>query len=394
MRRTSIISLLVGASLVAVVSWIASHTYWADTKVPMRPRGEALVNPFYAVQRFAESLGARTAWDRTLAIPPADSVIVLSDWHWSLSKSRREALERWVESGGRLVVDGRLASGQDEFELWSGIAREDRELEDTQKPAGSTRDGTCRALQEERDGTPAGEPDALRHWVCDFDGGSSLASDRNARWALRDASGIQAMRVQVGRGSVTVINATPFRNRHLFDGDHGWLFVTSTQLGRGDDVHFLSEGAQASLLVLLWRRGGPVVVLTLALISLVLWRVGVRFGPLAAAQPAARRSLAEQIRGTGQFALRHGGGGSLLAAASRALDEAARRRIPGYARLSTKGRASALARLTGFDWHALAAAIHHDGLRRSHDLRSTITLLETARRQTLIERTRSPHGTH
>jgi hypothetical protein len=329
-----------------------------------------------------------------LAIPPADSVIVLSDWHWSLSKSRREPLERWVESGGRLVVDGSLAGGQDEFERWSGIGRGDRELDDTQRSAGSTSDGRCLGLQEERDGMPAGDPDATRHWVCDFDGESSLASDRKALWALRDASGIQAMRVKVGRGSVTVINATPFRDRHLFDGEHGWLFVASTQLLRGDEVHFLSEGAQPALLVLLWQHGGPVVVLTLALISLVLWRAGVRFGPLAAAQPAARRSLAEQIRGTGQFALRHGGGDSHLAAASRALDEAARRRIPGYARLSTKGRASALARLTGFDWRTVAAAIHHDGLPGSHELRSTITLLETARRQTLIERTRSPHGTH
>jgi len=202
------------------------------------------------------------------------------------------------------------------------------------------------------------------------------------------------MRVQVSRGSVSVINATTLRSRHLFDGDHGWLFVTSSQLRRGDDMHFLSEDAQPSLLVLLWQRGGPVVVLTLALISLVLWRVGVRFGPLAAAQPAARRSLAEQIRGTGQFALRQGGGDALLAAALRALDEAAQRRIPGYARLSTKERASALARLTGFDLQALAAAIHRARLRRSHELRSTVALLEAARRQTLIERTRSSHGTH
>lgn len=394
MRRTSIISLLVGVPLVALISWVASHTYWADTKVPMPPKGEALVNPFYAVQRFAEALGARTAWDRVLAIPPADSVIVLVAWHWSLSTSRREALERWVESGGRLVVEERLAGGQHEFERWSGIARKYRELDDTQKSAGPKGDSACRGFLEERDGTPAAESDTTRYWMCDSDGESFLASDRHAAWALRDASGIQAMRVQVGRGSVTVINATPFRDRRLFDGDHGWLFVAATELRRGDEVHFLSERAQPSLLALLWQHDGPVVVLTLALIALVLWRGGVRFGPLAAAQPTARRSLAEQIRGTGQFALRHGGGDSLLAAAVRALDEAAQRRIPGYARLSIKERASALARLTGFDWRALAAAIHHTGLRRSHDLRSTIALLEAARRQILVERTRSSHGTY
>ena len=116
------------------------------------------------------------------------------------------------------------------------------------------------------------------------------------------------MRVQVGRGSVTVINATPFRERSLFNGNHGRLFVAATGMRRGDDIHFLSEENHPSLLALLWQHGAPVVLLSLALIGLVIWRGTVRFGPLEAPSDAARRSLAEQIRGTGQFALRHGGG--------------------------------------------------------------------------------------
>jgi hypothetical protein len=223
---------------------------------------------------------------------------------------------------------------------------------------------------------------------------SSLTSKRTAEWALRDASGIQAMRVEVGRGRVTVINATPFRERSLFDGDHGWLFTAATQMRRGDDVHFVSEDAHPSLLALLWRYGAPVVMLALTLAALVLWRGGVRFGPLAAAPEAARRSLVEQIRGTGQFTLRHGGGNSLHAACMRALDEAAQRRIPTYASLSPGERASALSRLTGLDRDALAAAVQHGGVRRSHDLRNTIALLEAARRRTLMEHTRFSHGTH
>jgi hypothetical protein len=394
MRRTGITTLLVSAALVALIAWVASHTYWADTKMPRPLKGEALVNPFYAAQRFAEALGARTTWDRTLTIPPADSVIVLSTWHWSLSPNRREALEHWVESGGRLVVDGTLAGGEIEFERWSGIAREYRKPNDPRKSAALANDDGCGSFQEEWSGTPAGQSNTTRHRICDVDDESFLASDRNAAWALRDASKVQAMRLQVGRGNVTVINATPFHRWHLFDGDHAWLFVAAAQLRRGDDVHFLSESGQPSLLALLWQHGGPVVVLALALISLVLWRGGVRFGPLAAPRVTARRSLAEQIRGSGQFALRHGSGDSLLAAAARALDEAAQRRIPGYSRLSTGERASALARLTGVDRHTLAAAIHGARVRRSRDLRSTIAMLEAARRQTLIERTRSPHGTH
>jgi hypothetical protein len=206
-------------------------------------------------------------------------------------------------------------------------------------------------------------------------------------------SGIQALRVEVGRGTVTVINATPFRERSLFEGDHGWLFVAATEMRRGDEVHFMSEDAHASLLALLWQHGAPVVVLALALVALVLWRGGVRFGPLAAAPVAARRSLVEQIRGTGQFALRQGSGDSLHAASVRALDEAAKRRVPVYTTLTTTERAAALARLTGFDRDALARAVRHGRVRRSHDLRSTIALLETARRRTLMKHTRSSHGT-
>jgi len=49
-------------------TWIARHTYWDDLKVPMPPKGEALVNPFYATQRFAGTLGARTSrWRSSVA---------------------------------------------------------------------------------------------------------------------------------------------------------------------------------------------------------------------------------------------------------------------------------------------------------------------------------------
>ena len=393
MTRGRTISLFAAIVLAALVAWVASNTSWADTQVPMPLKGEALTNPFYAAQRFAEALGARTAWDRVLTTPSTDAVIVLSAWHWNLTAGRREVLERWVESGGRLVVLGTLAGGENEFERWSGIVREYQKLDRAEESADAD-DTFCGRFQEERNGTPSGESPARLYSMCDLDGTSFLTSKRSVLWALRDASGIQAMRVAVGRGSATVVNATPFRGRSLFDGDHGWLFTAATEMRRGDDVHFMSEDAHPSLLALLWQHGAPVVVLTLALVALVLWRGGVRFGPLAAAPDAARRSLVEQIRGTGQFALRHGGANALHAACVRALDEAAARRVPSYASLSAGERAAALARFTGFDGDALAAAVQPDGERRSHELRNTIALVEAVRRRTLIEHTRFSHGTH
>src|SRR3954471_20140754 len=105
MKRKGLIALFIGVALVLLIGWVATNTYWAEVAMPLPPTGEALTNPFYAAQRFAEALGGRTVRDRQIAAPAADSVIVLSAWNWSLSHPRRLALERWVESGGRLVVD-------------------------------------------------------------------------------------------------------------------------------------------------------------------------------------------------------------------------------------------------------------------------------------------------
>ncbi len=383
MTRTRLIWLIVGAPLAALAFWVASNVEWVNTPVPMPPQGEALSNPFYAVQRFAERLGARTSWERTFTSPPSDAVLVISAFHWNLSAGRRQAIERWVEAGGRLVVDDTLLAG-DEFERWSGIVSEYREFDED-----APDEPVCRRVWEGGDGVSSNE---TRYWLCDTAFLSFLTTTRTVEWSLRDDAGIQAMRVQVGKGHVTVINASPFGRRRLFDGDHDWLFVRATQFRKGDEVRFLSEDDPPSLLALLWQYGAPVVVLGITFVALLLWRGGMRFGPPAATPSSARRSLAEQIRGTGQFALRHGSGDALHAASVRALDEAAQRRIPGYTHLSPDARATALAGLTGFDRDALAAAVHHPRSRHSNTLRGTIALLESARRRTL-DAQRSSSGT-
>jgi hypothetical protein len=383
MTRARIIWSAVVVLLAAVGVWVASHTYWADTKVPMPPKGEALTNPMYAAQRLAAALGARTTRDRVFTVPELDAVVVLSGWHWSLVRTRREALEHWVESGGRLVVDSLLVSSGDDFERWSGVDWKYK-ADDEWKLNGER----CRAFREEPGDLSRGVA-PTRFSICDAAQTSSLFTSRPILWALRDASGVQALRVAVGRGTVTVINATPFRYQSLFEGDHGWLFVAATDLRRGDEMHFLSEDDSPKLLALVWRSGTPVVVLGLLAIALLMWRGAVRLGPLVVPAPAERRSLAEQIRGTGEFALRHGGGQALHAASVRALEEAARRRVPAYAGLSDSDRGVALERLSGFNANDLLTAAYHPNAPGLHQLRNALAVIEAARRHMIVRLKRS-----
>jgi hypothetical protein len=387
-RKRIGISLLVTVAVALFVVWIGNNTTWEDVKVPMLPKGEALINPFYVAQRFAEHLGARTRWDRTLTVPRTDAVIVVAVWHWSLSTTRRVALEQWVESGGRLVVGQGLIDPSKAFEKWSGISVHQPDPE-TVKAGKQETTPVCHVVEQEFDGLDTG---AEGLWMCEGSN-SWLGSKRTPQWALRDAKGLQAARVAIGRGSVTVINNDISVGRGLFFDDHGQIFVLATGLQRGDEVHFLSEDRYPSLLTLTWRYGAPVVAMALTLLAALLWRGAIRFGPPAPATVAARRSLADQIRGTGRFALRFGSGQALHAASARALEEAARRRISGYAGMTRDAQIAALAKLTGFDRDSLAAAIHHPGWRTAAELRRTLALLEAARRQTLIRETRLEHGT-
>ena len=173
-------------------------------------------------------------------------------------------------------------------------------------------------------------------------------------------------------------------------GDHPRLFVAATQLRRGDTLQFLTEEDQASIVSLTWRFGAPAVLLLLAVVALALWRAGPRFGPRIAATETARRSLAEQIRGTGQFALRFGGGEALYAATLRALRDAAIRRFPSYDDMPSAERVAAVAKASGISEVDLAPAMNYTAhaIHMSCAMRSRCSRI--ARRRLLL--IRKKHG--
>jgi hypothetical protein len=226
--------------------------------------------------------------------------------------------------------------------------------------------------------------DSSEHFqVCGFRV-PGLSTTRQTTWRLVDRDGhTQVLRIPIGRGSVTVLSAFGVGNEGVLCGEYGLLFAAATQLRHGDQVRFLTEAEGGSLLGLTWKYGAPVVTLAAVLIALWLWRSGVRFGPLVAPTDQARRSLAEQIRGTGQFTLRFGGGAALYAATMRALNEVATRHILHYERLSDAERVTALASLTRLESSDLTRALQDRDARAPKEVRKTIALLEAARRRLL-----------
>jgi hypothetical protein len=391
MKRPSALTVIFAAAVLLLVLWVVRNTEWGPVEVPTPLRGAAATNPFYASQALVESLGATSERRESLLDTSTAAIVVLSTWGWDINTARREELERWVETGGRLVVDAALITGSDAFERWSGVSRE---REDANPDADLFRvPETVEPCERvEQIGADALAPDEGFE-VCDFDQASWLEAGDAVSWGLEDDDGaLVAARVSVGSGSVTVVNGVPFVYRELFKGHHGELFAAATNFRAGDHVVFMSEAEVSSLLELVWRHGAPVVVVLVLFVALALWRGAVRFGPLVAPAERARRSLAEQILGTGRFAVRVGGGAALVAAEQRALHEAASRRIVGYEGLASAERAAAVAKLAALDAGALGAAMSAAPEHHSAELRSRLVLLEAARRQLVSGKQWSKHA--
>jgi hypothetical protein len=411
-KRLPILLLVIGLACIGLLVWaVARNTYWDEIVIPSSMQGEARTNPFYAAQRFVESLGGTSERRQALGAPPStDAVLVLNNWHWSLIAHRRQQLEEWVRNGGRLIVDHTLTGGEDQLEVFSGMKfsyperEDDEEDEDEANEEYAEEDnetvtnesskqdseesyyesGICGSLLASYSKKSSDLRD--RYSVCELAEVTFITSSRPVFWALHDTEGMQAARTEIGKGSITFLNATPFGNRDFTQVDHGLLFVAVTQLKHGDHVVFLSETEHPGLLSLIWGNGKPVVLLGALFILFALWRGAMRFGPLAATPDSSRRSLAEQIRGSGLFILRFGGSATMHSAMRRALDNAAQKRIVNYARLSSSERAAALAKASGVDAEKLNEALHFSGHRNSHELQQALALLETARRALLDNR--------
>jgi hypothetical protein len=374
---------VVAALLVALTAlWFIKNTHWEEVEFTTPPKGEAATNPFYALQHLADSLGAHTqVRHEIVSLPAAKSVIVLDLWNWGIIPERRQRLEQWVSAGGRLVASANEVHDE-AFVQWSGVKQytltEKKKSTATAKGKGKIL--TCGSATRRL----TSDADPSEHFsTCSFILGE-LTTTRHSTWRLLDRDGrTQAVRIPIGLGSVTILNTANPTYDSLFCGESALLFAAATQLHHGDQVSFLTESDGGSLLGLAWRYGAPVVTLAAVFIVLWLWRSGVRFGPLVAPTEQARRSLAEQIRGTGQFTLRFGGGAALYAATVRALNEVAVRHILHYERLGNTERVGALAALTRLETTDLTLALYSQLARKPKEIRKTIALLEAARRRLL-----------
>ncbi len=401
MTRPHFINLLVLLVTIAIGYWFISNTQWVEESRPQPLTGEAAIDPYYAARLLVKALGAHAqTLPRLDRLPPPNTTLVLSSHFWNLFSEQEKALHEWVKAGGHLVLDADLL---DTASLhWIGVKRVyPKRTSDAQDESSKEVDVTdevtdegvnpyfdpetlqdgprCRTL-EEIGGQASSSSEPRRISLCTPLHSRLEYADKTA-WRLQARLGSQVIRIAEGRGKVTVFNTQdPFTYRGLLFEDHAQYFVAVTDLQRGDSIWFIPFEEGTPLLKLMWQKGAAVIVVALLAIAAALWRATPRFGPLMALPHATRRSLRDQIVGSGEFVRRTKGQQALLHAQQRALDQLARRRIAGYETLSMQDRLAAIARACQFDAAELGRALapEADGATA---LEAKLHALESVRRR-------------
>jgi hypothetical protein len=393
LSREWIIRIVTTAIVVGVIVWIARNTYWEDSEVDEPLKGEALTNRYYALEHLLHSMGVRTDTAATLEAPAASTDVMLAgNVVADILKNRIESLEPWVESGGRLVVGARTLESDKELQRWSGISvRYDKPKTNSDPKKKTDTDGNKKTvILEKLNGDPecyhltvgrngAALPESLA--LCDFPNTFAMKTTKVPEWSLTSARGLQAARIAIGKGSLTVLpHGGIVAEKLLLKGDHARIFIAATGIKKDDHVWVYKIDAEEKLLPMLWRLVAPAILFLGAAACLLVLRQWPRFGtPLPTPQPV-RRSLAEQLRAQAAFAWRTRRLATLRRAARRALDETGRKIIASYETLDVRRRAQALAEASGTDPQTLSAAMTDDALGAPPVQRTAIAQLQSTRR--------------
>lgn len=393
MNRTWLLRGFIALAVAGAAFWLVRHTEWVETREPIPLTEELAADGTHVARAFLQSLGlaARTV-EGLGSLPPAGATLVLTAHEWDLFAGTPERVQRWVEAGGHLVVDAGLVPYRDD-KAWLPVRwpiDRDHEFDDDDIERPRSRPDWCRVLQH-RPGLATSWDDANGFVACLRHASFLNLPPSGVLWALEsDELGLEALRVRVGAGRVTVFNGyfgfdaqgrrerlMNLSNRGLLEGDNAALFAALVDARPGGEVWIVTRLERAPLPLWLAQHAAPVLLLAAAALALVLWRAGTRFGPLAAPPPPVRRSLAAQVRGLADFLMRHQPR-ALHAAALRALDDAATAQIPGWRRLNVHQRAAALARAAALPEARVAAALQPaDNPAAWSD---ALALVETARR--------------
>ena len=395
-RGYLLLGLLASAVLAVVIVLVIRQLEPYEETVDRGPSPEARANPYLAAEQFLRqrSVTVRSAdtWTDLPVTTTQRQTLLILDERSRMTPEQVEQLLDWANAGGHLIFVAEQL--WDEQQQRSG----DLLLDRLQIRQSLTRD-LPKAEAETSDNAPAVPlarpapantpwPQLTRLYLeneeapayMSFDPAYHLEDpeDQAAYWA-NSANATHMLQLEQGDGLITVLtDAELWSNNRIGEYDNAWLLWYLTQ---DSSVTLIAHAHHDNLLTLLLRHF-PLAIVTLSLLLiLAAWRVAMREGPLQRPTPAGRRQLAEHLRDSADFLLRHRGQQALLKNLQQDILRRARQRHPGFETLVVTEQWQVLARLSHQSTSAIGLAMRPRPAKRlsSADFTRQVAHLQTLR---------------
>lgn len=262
------------------------------------------------------------------ALPPR-GVLLLGCCRRHLSKPARDRILGWIQAGGTLIVEAERSGTTDPLLDALGIERIKGPPPDTGsgKAQQSTRTDAGRSTSE---ATLPWDPRALKVHLPNR---VVLSTSDTPAFTVGDTQGTRILGLERGHGRiVTLADFAPIENRLIGQADNAALFWSLIEWRAGtQDIVFALEWDGVSAWRWLLDHTPQAVATAALLIVLWIWRMLVRFGPVAPDPSPARRRLTDHLAATGRFLARRGRMASLIQAERASALEVLAHTLPGFA---------------------------------------------------------------
>lgn len=365
---------------------------------------EARANPYLAAEMYLRGRGIRVTTARGMEVldqlPSKGQTLILLGTRENVTPAQNARLLDWANRGGHLIVTAESLWDEDEGKSGDALLDQlgvqqfltaDLKDKEEEKSAPSDDQSAAAPPSEDQTGDPTGKPEVEDEHpdqassatdkaeagaeadpypnltklylenekapaYIDFDTDYHLFDSKNLAYAWANSGdSTHLLQLQQGQGLITVLTDNwIWQNGELDSYDNAWLLWYLTQ---DSAVTLVYRADGTSLMTLLMRYFPQALLAAALLLVLVLWRSGLRQGPLQPNPDRSRRQLEEHLRAGADFILRQRGQLALLQGLQRDVMRRARQRQPGFDRLPVAEQWQALGRMTRMSVSSISQAM-------------------------------------
>lgn len=305
-------------------------------KVYVGLKGEALTNPYLAVERLLKKRDFKVDYvyseyqieqlcQQSFSYRGTIFFLAKRD---TFNQQTLDTLLKWVESGGNLVADLPYYSYGDDVYSDTDFFAQQLGVEISNNP-------DIHFIHEESEieeyGIEVMLPGIDKKLSVTLDNFLFLKDTENsASWAVQQNDNNLLLQFKKGLGYISLTGSLSFMgNTMIGEKDNVALFWYLTTLGgRKGDVWFVLRNEAESFWEILFRYSWMFFISLLLFIILFIWKSSMRFGPLITITDTVRRSLIEHVFACGKFLWNKKLGPALLEALKQAVKYKIKTKLP------------------------------------------------------------------